>query len=82
MLPGIKTIQQQPTLILPSKQFQVGDDVSFTLFGKEMRVILTKKSLSTATFTQFRYQGYKQARQNQRQTDEDTGSFDTLWSSL
>jgi hypothetical protein len=82
MLPGIKTIQQQPTLILPSKQFQVGDDVSFTLFGKEMRVILTKKTLSTATFTQYRYQGYKQARQNQQQTDEDTGSFDTLWSSL
>jgi len=81
MLPGIKTIQQKPTLILPPNLFNVQDDISFTLFGKEMRVILTKKILSSTTFHQFSYEGYKQARQKMEQKEEGE-NFDTIWSSL
>jgi len=81
MLPGIKTIQQQPTLILPSNLFVPGDDLSFTLFGKEMRVILSNKTLFTSTFTQFRYKGYQQAQAHSAE-DDDSEGFDTLWSSL
>ena len=81
MLPGIKTIQQKPTLILPPNLFKVQDDISFSLFGKEMRVILTKKILSSTTFQQFSYEGYKQARQKKEQ-EEEGENFDTIWSSL
>ena len=81
MLPGIKTIQQKPTLILPPNLFKAQDDISFTLFGKEMRVILTKKILSSTTFHQFSYEGYKQARQKMEQ-EEEGENFDTIWSSL
>jgi len=81
MLPGIKTIQQQPTLILPSNLFEPGDDISFTLFGKEMRVILSNKTLFTSTFTQFRYKSFKKNQEHKHEDDSSEG-FDSLWSTL
>jgi hypothetical protein len=82
MLPGIKTIQQKPTLILPPNLFKVNDDISFSLFGKDMRVVLTKKILSSTTFTQFSYEGFKQAQQKREQQEDEGNNFDTIWSSL
>ncbi|RMG58311.1 MAG: hypothetical protein D6717_03140, partial [Gammaproteobacteria bacterium] len=55
MLPGIRTIQQKPTIIVPGGRFRTGDDLSFTLFNRKMHIVLTQKLRSTPNFAQFQY---------------------------
>jgi len=80
MLPGIRTIQQKPTIIVPSSTFQTGDTLTFTLFKRQMHIVLTRKLRSTANYQQYQYRSAKASGSSDAKQEGD--GFETIWSSL
>ncbi|MGI9301101.1 MAG: hypothetical protein ACR2RB_00110 [Gammaproteobacteria bacterium] len=83
MLPGIKTINQPPTLLTQKGLFAHGDEVAVKMPDDEEHVItFTEICEQSGSFCQFLYVSTGADRKNrQKNLDEDSG-FDSLWSEL
>ena len=79
LLPGIKTIHLEPTVIVPAAKFQVGDLLYVKLFNKQLKLELTRLDEHSSSFAQFQYSPIKDAPSEQQNRDE---GFDSLWSNL
>lgn len=79
LLPGLKTIHLEPTVILPASKFQVGDQLHVKLFNKPLKLQLTRMDEHSSSFAQFQYTPIKEA--SSEQPDKEQG-FDSLWSNL
>lgn len=77
MLPGMKTIKQLPSLLLPAQAFLPEDVLELTALGKKLFVQLKKQGESTSYYTQFYYKSTEV--QNRVDAREE---FEDLWSRL
>jgi hypothetical protein len=90
LLPEISAISRPASLITPRLPFQEGSKVLINDHGEEHRAVLTRKQVSTGSFSQFEYHrvGVEEASagtpvtasQSQKPTGEE--DFDSLWKSL
>lgn len=77
MLPGMKSRQQAPSILVPEKNLQVGDELVLSLFGKQVCVKLTSTGEQPSFFTQFFYQSIERSENR-----KDTDNFGKLWDKL
>jgi len=87
ILPGIKALKQQATIILPAHAFKTNDKLTVAVVDKKLPVTLGKPKENTGSFTQFYYTNTdevtrikKQAKKQQASQTKD--DFDEIWSSL
>ncbi len=81
LLPGIKTIKQPASLLIPSERFARGDEVNLELDDREMRLQLTDMGEHSGSFNQFFYSVIHK-REKTLAEQNPNHSFDTLWSNL
>ncbi len=82
MLPGIRTIQQKPTIIVPGNTFHTGDTLTFTLFKRQMHIVLTRKLRGTANYHQYQYRNADAEKRPDKNSGGEGDGFETIWSSL
>jgi hypothetical protein len=85
LLPGIKAIAQPATLILPSMPFRTGNKIDLLHVDSNGRYQLTKRIISTNSFSQFQFRsaGIKPNPQAlQQDGDLKDNEFDSLWKKL
>lgn len=90
LLPEISAISRPASLITPRLPFQEGSKVLINDHGEEHRAVLSRRQVSTGSFSQFEYHRIGQeegaagkpvtASQSQRPAGEE--DFDSLWKSL
>ena len=90
LLPEISAISRPASLITPRLPFQEGSKVLINDHGEEHRAVLTRKQVSTGSFSQFEYRRVGEeegaagtpvtASQSQKPAGEE--DFDSLWKSL
>lgn len=90
LLPEISAISRPASLITPRLPFQEGSKVLINDHGEEHRAVLTRRQVSTGSFSQFEYHrlGVEEgaagtpvtASQSQKPAGEE--DFDSLWKSL
>jgi hypothetical protein len=85
LLPSIKAIAQPATLILPSMPFRTGNKIDLLHIDSNGRQQLTKRTLSTNSFSQFQFRSagikpHPQALQQDNDFKDD--DFDSLWKKL
>ncbi|MEA3413761.1 MAG: hypothetical protein U9R74_19855 [Pseudomonadota bacterium] len=78
VLPGVQALNQPSTLLLPPREFAVGDRVIATLDSRENRLELTELVGQTGSFSQFRYISLSEPDESSTSHDE----FESLWSRL
>ena len=81
LLPGIKTIKQPASLIIPSERFVLGNEVDVELGEHEMRLKLTELREHSGSFNQFFYNVIHKRKKSRTERDPQQG-FDSLWSYL
>jgi hypothetical protein len=79
LLPGIKTIHLEPTVIVPAAKFQVGDLLYVKIFNKQLKLQLTRLDEHSSSFAQFQYSPINEPSPQKQDKDE---GFDSLWSNL
>ncbi|HDP90418.1 MAG TPA: hypothetical protein ENN42_10780 [Thioalkalivibrio sp.] len=79
LLPGIKTIHLEPTVVLPASKFQVGDQLLVRLFSQELKIQLTRLDEHSSSFAQYQYQPVKEETKSGTKAETD---FDSLWQNL
>lgn len=87
MLPGIKALNQLPSMLLPAHAFKTADKLIIHTAEEKLNITLQETKESTGSFTQFTYKNTaedlrikrmaKKAEANKKKDD-----FDELWSSL
>lgn len=85
LLPGIKAIAQPATLILPRMPFRTGNKIDVLHIETQGRQQLTKRIISTNSFSQFQFRssGVKPKPQTLMQdSDLKDDDFDSLWTKL
>jgi hypothetical protein len=85
LLPGIKAIAQPATLILPRMPFRTGNKIDLLHSESNGRQQLTKRIISTNSFSQFQFRsaGVKPSSQAlQPESDLKDDDFDSLWNKL
>ena len=85
LLPGIKAIAQPATLILPRMPFRTGNKIDVLHLETQGRQQLTKRIISTNSFSQFQFRssGIKPKPQALLQdSDLKDDDFDSLWTKL
>jgi hypothetical protein len=85
LLPGIKAIAQPATLILPRMPFRAGNKIDLLHVDNSGRQQLTKRIISTNSFSQFQFRsaGIKPNPQALPQdSDLRDDDFDSLWKKL
>ena len=85
LLPGIKAIAQPATLILPRMPFRTGNKIDMMHHDSNGRQQLTKRIISTNSFSQFQFRsaGVKPNPQAlQQDSDLKDDDFDSLWNKL
>jgi hypothetical protein len=85
LLPGIKAIAQPATLILPRMPFRTGNKIAILHQDTQGRQQLTKRIISTNSFSQFQFRssGVKPSPQTLPQdSDLKDDDFDSLWNKL
>ena len=90
LLPAIAAISRPASLITPRLPFQEGSKVLINDHGEEHRALLTRRQVSTGSFSQFEYRRVGEeegapgtpvtASQSQKPAGEE--DFDSLWKSL
>lgn len=87
ILPGIKALKQQATIILPAHAFKTNDKLTVAAVDKKLAITLGMAEENTGSFTQFHYTNTdevtrikKQAKKQQSSQTKD--DFDEIWSSL
>ncbi|WP_018953184.1 hypothetical protein [Thioalkalivibrio sulfidiphilus] len=79
LLPAIKTIQQPPSLLAPTRRFRLGDQVIVNLAGRALRVKLSSQGEHTSLFTQFRYTSLGSVEQASPEVSSGGDTFDKVW---
>jgi hypothetical protein len=90
LLPEISAISRPASLITPRLPFQEGSKVLINDHGEEHRAVLTRKQVSTGSFSQFEYRRVgdeegaagKPVTASQSQKPAGEEDFDSLWKSL
>jgi hypothetical protein len=85
LLPAIKAIAQPATLILPRMPFRTGNKIDLLHQDIRGRQQLTKRIISTNSFSQFQFRnsGVKPNPQTlQQESDLKDDDFDSLWNKL
>ncbi|HHJ18337.1 MAG TPA: hypothetical protein ENJ84_00670 [Gammaproteobacteria bacterium] len=77
MLPGMKTIQQPPSLLVPNQFFSVGDVLEINMLGKKLNIELNKRGEHPSFYTQFFYRSTEV-----QETVKTREEFEDLWSRL
>lgn len=77
MLPGMKAVEQAPSMIVSSHIFSVGDRLDVQMLEKTLSIELKSVGENPGVYTQFFYSARQLA-----QTPVKTDSFDDLWSKL
>ncbi len=78
MLPGMKTIQQPPSILVPNNFFALGDILEVSMLGKKLRIELTQIGENPSFYTQFFYQSSQVTEENIQTREE----FEDLWNRL
>jgi len=78
VLPGVKALNQPSTLVLPPREFSIGDKVIASIENRENRLELTELVGQTGSFSQFRYTTLSETDESTDDPDE----FASLWSKL
>ena len=78
MLPGMKTIQQPPSILVPNGFFKVGDILEVSMLGKKLRIELTELGENPSFYSQFFYQS-SEVREEPAPSKEE---FEDLWNRL
>ncbi|VXC15854.1 Molecular chaperone [Pseudomonas sp. 8Z] len=90
LLPEIAAISRPASLITPRLPFQEGSKVLINNHGEEHRAVLTRRQISTGSFSQFEYHRVggnngiagKPVTASSGQSAADEEDFDSLWKSL
>ena len=87
MLPGIRVLNQNPSVLTPAHAFKTGDRLNVTVLGQEMTIKLIETSEHTGSFTQFQFANNEVATRQQKaekkkQSEKNPDDFDEIWSSL
>lgn len=77
MLPGLKTIKQPPSLLVPNQVFTVSDILEVSVLGKKLDIELKKVGENPSFYTQFFYRSSEIL-----QTASAKEDFDELWNRL
>lgn len=78
VLPGVQALNQPSTLVLPYREFSVGDRVIAAIENRENRLELTELVGQTGSFSQFRYTTLSETDES----TDDQDKFASLWSKL
>lgn len=87
MFPGIKTLKQPPSTILPSHAFKTNDKLIVQIMENKLGITLIDIKEHTGSFTQFTYKNSEEVQRIKKQVKKEKASknkddFDELWSSL
>jgi hypothetical protein len=87
MFPGIKTLNQSPSTILPSHAFKAGDKLIVQIMENKLGITLVDIKEHTGSFTQFTYTNTDEVQRIKKQVKKEKANknkddFDELWSSL
>ncbi len=87
MLPGIRVLNQHPSVLTPAHAFKTGDRLNVTVLEQEMTIKLIETSEHTGSFTQFQFANNDVATRQQKaekkiQSEKNPDDFDEIWSSL
>jgi len=87
MLPGIRVLNQNPSVLTPAHAFKAGDRLNVTVLEQEMTIKLIETSEHTGSFTQFQFVNNDAATRQQKaekkkQSEKNPDDFDEIWSSL
>ena len=87
MLPGIKTLNQTSSVLLPSHAFKTNDKLVIWVFEHKLYMTLGETKEQTGSFTQFSYINADLDKQlnkqkNKKDSTKHIDDFDELWSSL
>ncbi len=84
IIPEIKAIGQDASVLTPRLPFNVGNKVTITMNGKEEKYQLTKKIMSTGIISQFQIRSVTQKaiEREQKNTIQDGDNFESLWRQL
>jgi len=77
MLPGLKTIKQPPSLLVPNQVFTVSDILEVSVLGKKLDIELKKVGENPSFYTQFFYRSSEILQAASAKED-----FDELWNRL
>ncbi len=78
MLPGMKTIQQPPSILVPNGFFRTGDILEVSMLGKKLRIELTRLGENPSFYSQFFYQSSEVTEEPAQPREE----FEDLWNRL
>lgn len=88
LVPAIPALSRPASVIAPRVPFQEGHKVAINQYGKELKAVLTKRSIHTGSISQFEYRLTTPTQAVDERTTS-TGSdlsrsedFDSLWKSL
>ncbi len=87
MLPGIKALNQLPSMLLPSHAFKMNDKLVVHISETRLDITLQETKESTGSFTQFTYKSTAEDQRVKKQekkaeANKNKDDFDELWSSL
>ncbi len=87
MLPGIKTLNQASSTILPSHAFKTNDRLVAQILEHKLNITLVEAEEHTGSFTQFSYKNTEEDQRIKKQVKKEEATknkddFDELWSSL
>ena len=87
MLPGIKPLNQPPSVLLPAHAFRSGNDLRIRINEQELEIRLGSVKDHTGSFTQFQYTSQDEVEKIEQHEKKKTraknrDNFDEIWSSL
>ncbi|MGD2159698.1 MAG: hypothetical protein PVG94_00840 [Gammaproteobacteria bacterium] len=87
MLPGIKPLNQPPSVLLPAHAFRSGNDLKIRINEREIEIRLGSVKDHTGSFTQFQYTSQDEVENIEQQEKKkarakNRDNFDEIWSSL
>jgi hypothetical protein len=87
MLPGIKPLNQPPSVLLPAHAFRSGNDLNIRVMDQDVEIRLGSVKDHTGSFTQFQYTSRDEVATVEQQEKKKAGmknrdNFDEIWSSL
>ncbi|MFJ4141720.1 molecular chaperone [Pseudomonas sp. NPDC089734] len=82
MLPEVRAMGKQPTVLAPRLPFQDGSQVMLNINGEERRAALSNRHVSSASYNQFEYKIYDAPKAAEKEKPKPGQEFDSLWSSL
>jgi hypothetical protein len=87
MLPGIKPLNQPPSVLLPAHAFRSGNDLKINIMDQAIEIRLGSVKDHTGSFTQFQYTSRDEVErveqdEKKKARSKNRDNFDEIWSSL